>query len=31
VLDDADAADIDWDDYYPALRDYYEELGASGQ
>ena len=28
VLDDADASDIDWDDYYPALRGYYEELGG---
>ena len=28
VLDDADAADIDWDDYYPALREYYEELAG---
>ena len=26
VLDDADAADIDWDDYYPAQREYYEHL-----
>ena len=22
-LDDADASDIDWDDYYPALREAY--------
>jgi uncharacterized protein YndB with AHSA1/START domain len=28
VLDDADATDIDWDDYYPALRDYYAELAG---
>lgn len=28
VLDDADAADIDWDDYYPAMREYYEDLSA---
>ncbi|MFC0681169.1 SRPBCC domain-containing protein [Lysobacter korlensis] len=28
VLDDADAADIDWDDYYPAMREYYTELSG---
>jgi uncharacterized protein YndB with AHSA1/START domain len=28
VLDDGDAADIDWDDYYPALREYYSELAG---
>lgn len=26
VLDDADASDIDWDDYYPALRSHYAGL-----
>ncbi|MDQ4137761.1 MAG: polyketide cyclase, partial [Actinomycetota bacterium] len=26
VLDDADAHDIDWDDYYPAMREYYSAL-----
>ncbi len=26
VLDDADARDIDWDDYYPAMREYYSAL-----
>jgi uncharacterized protein YndB with AHSA1/START domain len=28
VLDDADADDIAWEDYYPAQREYYEQLGG---
>jgi uncharacterized protein YndB with AHSA1/START domain len=26
VLEDSDASDIDWDDYYPAQREYYAAL-----